>query len=142
MVSGATLLRNPSESMEWHQARLSELAAKIVAFAAGGFQIEGQIFHVQPQLAQGVLHQQTESAADADCCRSPESRNGSIAWRCSGGKAWMASARSRTSRGMSSVFGFQDVGLLAHGCLLQWCASGTSEKHAVCQKLPEQARMP
>jgi hypothetical protein len=34
-----------------------ELSAKLIPLAPGGFQVKRQIFHVEPELAQGVLHQ-------------------------------------------------------------------------------------
>lgn len=40
-----------------------QLPAVFVAFAAGGFQVEHQVFHVEPELAQGVLDERQNPAA-------------------------------------------------------------------------------
>ncbi len=43
-------------------AELFKLAVVVVAFSSGGFQVEHQVFEVQPQLAQRVLNQAQYSA--------------------------------------------------------------------------------
>jgi hypothetical protein len=40
-----------------------DLAAEFVPLAAGGFQVEHQVFHVEPQLAEGVLDEIQDAAA-------------------------------------------------------------------------------
>ena len=40
-----------------------EAGVVFVAFAAGGFDVEHQVLHVEPELAEGVLHQREDAAA-------------------------------------------------------------------------------
>ena len=47
-----------------------KLGVELVAFAPGGFQVEHQVFHVEPQLAQRILHERQDAPAPLWCFRS------------------------------------------------------------------------
>ena len=54
-----------------YELRFLDFAAQFVALAARRLQVEHQVLHVQPQLAEGVLHQAQNPAATLGALQDP-----------------------------------------------------------------------
>ena len=102
-----------------------EASVVFVAFAAGGFDVEHQVLHVEPQLAQGVLNERQDAAASFGALNDAF-KAGMKSREYWSGRAWMAETRRSMSAGNSSTGVRKLVGcwasmLLRVGCAVPKC---------------------
>ncbi len=120
----------------WQLGRSFQLLAKVVAFAAGRLKVEGQVFHVEPQLAQSVLDEVEDAAAAAIAVdHSREERFEDLAMLARQGMDGIGQVEHFAW--MSSLLTVVEVVLV--GWLMVVSIKGVSarsEKHAACQTLP------